>query len=179
MKQERWNEDAEYLAIVDDLINHDIVQQLEEFKQHRYSNRLEHSLNVSYTAYKIAKKRKWDYTSTARGALLHDLFHYEMQEEWKKDLKKESKSHAWTHPKVALLNAKQVTELNHKEEDIILKHMWGSSTLLRPPRYKEAWLVSFVDKYWAIRESSYIFQQNMKRRKNTVKKKFSNKKPLK
>ena len=47
--------------------------------------------------------------------LLHDLFYYD----WRQV--KFNKSHAWVHPRIAVRNAKKITSLNKKEEDIILK----------------------------------------------------------
>ncbi|MCI5870919.1 MAG: HD domain-containing protein [Streptococcus sp.] len=137
--------DKEYMEHVGHLIQHPRVQRLEEIVQHHHSNRLEHSINVSYTSYKLAKRFGWDAKSTARGGLLHDMFYYD----WRTT--KFKKGHAWTHPRIAVRNANKITTLNKKEEDIILKHMWGAT--IAPPRYKEGYIVTFVDKYWAVREA--------------------------
>lgn len=51
-----WRLDQEYLAIVDDLLQHEEVQQLAQYTQHHFSNRLRHSISVSYQSYVIAKK---------------------------------------------------------------------------------------------------------------------------
>ena len=53
---------------------------------------------------------------------------------------------------IAVRNARKITDLNAKEEDIIIKHMWGAT--LAPPRYKESFVVTMVDKYWAVKEAS-------------------------
>lgn len=137
--------DRDYMAHVGHLIAHPRVQKLEPIVQHHFSNRLEHSINVSYTSYKIAKKLGWDAESTARGGLLHDLFYYD----WR--VTKFKKSHAWIHPRIAVRNAKKITTLNPIEEDIIIKHMWGAT--LAFPRYKESYIVTLVDKYWAVKEA--------------------------
>jgi uncharacterized protein len=47
--------------------------------------------------------------------------------------------------------------LNKREEDIILKHMWGAT--IAPPRYKEGYIVTMVDKYWAIKEAMTPLRQ--------------------
>jgi hypothetical protein len=51
-----WQEDQEYLAYVNDLITHKRVLQLAEFIQHHNTTRLEHSIQVSYLSYCVAKK---------------------------------------------------------------------------------------------------------------------------
>ena len=112
-----YKEDKEYMEHVGQLIAQSRVQKLKTITHHIYSNRLEHSIHVSYTSYKIAKKLGWDAKSTARGGLLHDMFYYDWRET------KFNKSHAWVHPRLAVRNARKVTNLNKVEEDIILKHM--------------------------------------------------------
>lgn len=75
-----YREDDEFMAYVGHLIEKPSVQRLKGITHHIHSNRLEHSINVSYTSYKIAKKFGWNARSTARGALLHDLFYYDWRE---------------------------------------------------------------------------------------------------
>lgn len=142
---DKYKSDKEFMEHVGHLIQHPRFQKLESITQHHHSTRLEHSINVSYTSYRIAKKIGWDFKSTARGALLHDFFYYDWRET------KFNKGHAWVHPRIAVRNARKLTELNKREEDIILKHMWGAT--IAPPRYKEGYIVTIVDKYWAIKEA--------------------------
>lgn len=139
-----YHKDQEYMAYVGHLITNPRVQKMDQIVHHHYSTRLKHSINVSYTSYRIAKRLGWDAKATARGGLLHDLFYYDWRET------KFNKSHAWVHPRIAVRNARKITTLNKLEEDIILKHMWGET--IAPPRYKESFIVTAVDKYWAIRE---------------------------
>lgn len=140
-----YEQDREFMGHVSHLIRHPRFQKLSKIIQHQHSTRFEHSINVAYTSFKIAKHLGWDSKSTARGALLHDFFYYD----WR--ITKFNKSHAWVHPRIAVKNAKKLTILSKKEEDIILKHMWGAT--LAPPRYKEGYIVTLVDKYWAVREA--------------------------
>ena len=149
--------DLEYMEHVGHLIDTARVQRLGEITHHYHSTRLEHSINVSYTSYKLAKKFGWDAKSTARGGLLHDLFYYDWRDT------KFNKSHAWIHPRIAVRNAQKVTTLNKIEKDIIVKHMFGAT--IAPPRYKEAWIVTYVDKYWAVREATLPWQHKWKNRK--------------
>ncbi|WP_019312606.1 HD domain-containing protein [Streptococcus mutans] len=141
----KYEQDEEFMSFVGPLIDHPRFQKLEGIIQHHHSTRSEHSINVSYTSYRIAKKFGWDAKSTARGGLLHDLFYYDWRDT------KFNKGHAWVHPRIAVKNARKVTKLNQKEEDIILKHMWGAT--IAPPRYKEGYIVTMVDKYWAVKEA--------------------------
>lgn len=140
-----YQKDKEFMVHVGHLIDHPRFQKLQGIVQHQHSTRYEHSINVAYTSYKIAKKFGWDAKSTARGGLLHDLFYYD----WR--VTKFKKSHAWVHPRIAVRNARKLIKLNKVEEDIILKHMWG--TTIAPPRYKEGYIVTAVDKYWAVKEA--------------------------
>jgi uncharacterized protein len=160
-----WFKDKEYMLHVQELLKAQMVQNLKNFVHHHHSDRLEHSLNVSYTGFKIAKKLNANARSVARAGLLHDLFFYNRNE-----FKNKEKGHAYLHSRVAVLYAEQITELSDLERDIILKHMWGATLAL--PRYKESYIVTFVDKYWAIKEilSPFIIKfrqcKIFKRRRN-------------
>jgi uncharacterized protein len=156
--KKNWQNDREYMGFVGELLETEEVRALEDFVQHQSSNRLEHSINVSYTSYKIAKRLNGNTRSTARAALLHDLFFYDWRE-----TKFQSGSHAYMHPRIALKNAEKLTELNEIERDIIVKHMWGAT--VAPPKYKESFIVTMVDKYWAIREGLTPVKRKFTRKK--------------
>ena len=142
-----WSKDTEYLDLVKDLLAHPEVKQLSRFVHHYFTDRLEHSISVSYKSYLIAKKFNLDYRSVARAGLLHDFFLFTSAEvEAMGD-----GSHNNLHPKLALANAKRITTINKIEEDIILKHMFAVS-LSAPPKYRESLVVSMVDKYVAMEE---------------------------
>lgn len=145
MKKNIWQEDQEYVEIVSDLLRNPAVQKLSQYTQHHHSNRLDHSIAVSFDSYELAKKMHLDYRSVARAGLLHDLFYYD----WR-TTKFNLGSHAFIHPRVALRNAEKITPLNDMEKDIILKHMFGATLAL--PKYKESLLVSLVDDYEAEHE---------------------------
>ncbi|GAJ25376.1 HD family hydrolase [Liquorilactobacillus sucicola DSM 21376 = JCM 15457] len=145
MKTNEWRDDSEYMSYVGVLLDKPEVQKLAEFKQHYFSNRLEHSISVSYDSYRIAKKFHLNAKATARAGLLHDLFYYD----WR-TTKFSSGTHAWIHPRIAVRNAEKITTLTKLEKDIIIKHMWGATVV--PPRYLEGYIVTFVDKYEATSE---------------------------
>ena len=126
----QYHRDKEYMTYVGHLIQHPKVQKLADIPHHIHSNRLEHSIHVSYTSYKLAKKFGWDAKSTARGGLLHDLFYYDWRET------KFTKSHAWIHPRIAVRNARKITDLN-----------------------------AMVDKYWAVKEASEPWRKKMAKKR--------------
>lgn len=51
-----YRQDKEYMAEVGHLIDHPKLQKLKDIPHHIHSNRLEHSIHVSYTSYRISKK---------------------------------------------------------------------------------------------------------------------------
>jgi len=136
---------AEYNECVQDLLDHEMVRKMDSFVQHCNTSRLQHSINVSYYSFLVCYRMGWDYRSAARAGLLHDLFFYDWRT--KKGLRTH---HASWHPRVALDNARKITELNKVEKDAISKHMWPCT--LVPPRYIESYVITFVDKVCAVCE---------------------------
>lgn len=141
--------DNEYKEIVSDILKHDKFLELKQYHHHN-SSVYDHSLKVSILAYKLAKKFNLDYVSVARGALLHDFFLYDWKIEGERVRKPLFKKHGFTHAKESLKNAKIYFQINKTEEDIIVKHMFPLN--IAPPITKESWLVTMVDKYYAIAE---------------------------
>lgn len=118
---------------------------LNEFTHHYISTHSLHSLNVSYTSYKISKKIWLEQKSNGSFlGLLHDLFYYDWRE-----TKFVEGSHAYVHQN-CLQNAQKWATISKLEKDIIIKHMWGAT--IAPARYKESFVVTFVDDYVAIKE---------------------------
>jgi uncharacterized membrane protein len=138
----------EYNNIVDDILDHEVFKQLQNFFHHN-SSIYEHAKVVSYVSYKICKLLNLDYRSAARGGLLHDFFLYDWRNHHEPDLAKE-KYHGLEHPKIALDNSMKHFELNDIEKDIIVKHMWPLTFV--PPKYQESFVVTFADKYVSSRE---------------------------
>ena len=56
-------------------------KKLAYFSHHIYTSRYQHSINVAYYTYKMAKALKLDYVSATRGAMLHDFFLYYWQDD--------------------------------------------------------------------------------------------------
>ena len=138
--------DNEYYEIVGDILENIEFRKTMNYKHHYYSSIFDHSLYVSYYSYRITKKLKLDYISTARGALLHDFFLYD----GRFDHPEKGKNHWKEHPKTALRNASKQFVLNKIEQDIIINHMWPLTKTI--PKYKEAFVVTTVDKNLASKE---------------------------
>ena len=136
-----------FLEIINDILANKSIQNLKLYKHHYAYTRLEHCLSVSYYTYVICKFLHLDYKSAARAALLHDLFFYDCEDKISRP-----KNHIKNHPKIALENANKLFNLNKKEQDIILKHMWPLT--FSPPKYLESFIVTILDKYCAFREWS-------------------------
>lgn len=139
--------DKRYLGCVYDILKNKNVESMDKFMQHGKTTTLRHSIGVSYLSYCICKKWKLDYVSAARAGLLHDFYLYDWH-----IYPKESNDifHGFTHPRKALKNAEENFELNWKEKDIVLRHMWPLTPM--PPRTLEGFVVVFVDKYCGILE---------------------------
>lgn len=146
----------EFNKIVEDLIQNDTVKQMHNFRQHYDTSCFEHCRNVAFYSYLLCKKYQLDYQSAARAGMLHDLFLYD----WRKKQPDRKSFHGFRHPRIALTNSMKLFSLNQKEQDIILKHMWPIT--IKVPKYKESYIVSFVDKYCAIQESIEHYQSNFK-----------------
>ena len=148
---EEINENEEFNEIISDIANNEIVLKMRNFRQHYNTSCYEHCKYVAYYTYLICKKFNLDYISATRGAMLHDLFLYD----WRKKVDGRKGLHAFTHPKTALENSLKLFDLNNKEKDIILKHMWPVTII--PPKYLEGFVITFVDKHCALSETFNSF----------------------
>ena len=151
----------EFLNITKDILENPTVKQMKNFRQHYDCSCYEHCLEVAYWSYLFCKKYGWDYVSAARGAMLHDLFLYD----WRGSKKKLHLKHfhAFLHPQIALYNAEKLFNLNDKEKDIIVKHMWPVTPQF--PRSKEGFILTFIDKYCALAEAIKVLKKNIHKKK--------------
>ncbi|MBN1382981.1 MAG: phosphohydrolase [Deltaproteobacteria bacterium] len=140
----------EFADIIKPLYEHPDVARLAKYKHHRETSRLDHSMEVAWLSYVIAKKMSLDYQAVIRGAILHDLFFYD----W---LSEGPRFHGLRHPRISLKNAGKVTNLSNIEIDIIKKHMWPLTPM--PPRYPESWIVCFVDTYCTVKEYVLVLKK--------------------
>lgn len=132
-----------FSQIIKHLLLHPEVAKLAHFRHHRMITRLDHCLEVAWLSYVLARRFSLDGAAAARGGLLHDLFLYE----W---LTEGPRLHGFRHPRICVENARKVTSLSEKEEDIIRKHMWPLT--FSPPRYIESWIVCFVDTHCTVKD---------------------------
>jgi len=130
------------------------MQSMKKFIQHGDVSVYGHSLAVAAVSVKFAKFMgiRVNRRSLIRGALLHDFFLYDWHDGW--DL-----LHGFKHPRLALKNAEKQFALNHKERNIIRKHMWPM-TLINIPTHREAWIVCIIDKYCSLLETFKINKYN-------------------
>lgn len=135
----------EFRSIVYSVSNDRVVQRMKLYKQHCDTNCFIHCYETSFHCYIICKALGFDYVSAVRGAMLHDLFLYD----WRKK-SKENSWHAFTHGKKAFDNASKIFDLNYIEKDMIIHHMWPLT--ISCPKTKEGWVLTFVDKYCAVKE---------------------------
>ena len=144
-KKEEITFDVEYINIIRDVLKNEEFKKRKNYRHHGNITVYEHSLKVSYVAYKIAKRIDGlNSLEVAIGGLLHDFYYEPWQENHEK--KKRDETHCFVHAFEALKNAKDNFPelLDEVIEDIIEKHMFPLNRAL--PKYKEAWLITIVDK---------------------------------
>lgn len=137
--------DDEYKEIVSEILNNEEFLKRKNYHHHENRSVYYHSLMVSYRSYKIAKKFKLDYKSTAIAGLLHDFYY----NDWQLNRKKAPirKAHGFTHASEALENSRKNfgNLMNKKIENSIKRHMFPLNFI--PPLYLEGWIICLVDKY--------------------------------
>lgn len=146
------DKDYEFQEIVKKLIDNETVQQMKKYRQHYETTCFDHCYTVSYYCYLICKRYNLDYISAARAGMLHDLFLYD----WRIKQPDRKGLHAYTHGKTACENACKIFDLNDKEKDMIINHMWPVTVNL--PKSLEGFILTFVDKYCAISESFEVLK---------------------
>lgn len=153
--EEMFYEDKEFESIIKELIENETVLEMKQYKQHYDTTCFDHCCTVAFYTYKLCKKFHLDYVSAARAGILHDLFLYD----WRKRDNDRKGLHAFTHGKTACENASKLFDLNDKEKDMIIKHMWPVTVAF--PKSFEGFLLSCVDKYCAISESLQVIKLNL------------------
>ena len=147
--------DKEFQSIIHELIENNTVQQMKNYRQHYETSCFDHCYMVAYYCYLICKKYNLDYKSATRAAMLHDLFLYD----WRVRQPDRKGLHAFTHGKTACDHACKLFDLNEKEKDMIITHMWPVTINL--PKSLEGLILTFVDKYCAMSETFDIFKSRL------------------
>lgn len=143
----------EYLSLVKNILDDKDFIELKKCLHHG-TTRYTHSLNVSYKAYKMAKKYNLSYEEVARSALLHDFFNNENA-----TLKERFKA-TFTHPLEAENNAREKFNISEKEARIIRCHMFPLNLTI--PKDKESWIVTICDKMVFFKEFYLNFLSKIK-----------------
>ncbi|MCD7801277.1 MAG: HAD family hydrolase [Ruminococcus sp.] len=144
--------DELYYNYISDIIESSLLQDLKQYTHHVYTTRFQHSINVSYYNYKVCHFFGLDEKAGARAGLLHDLYFYSTNN-------RPSKLHLKNHPQIALKNASENFCLSPIEKDIISKHMFPITK--ERPKYKETYVIIFVDKYCALVENLFCRLQKL------------------
>lgn len=138
----------EFEEIISDMLQDPEVLALGDVEHHgKSSNRLDHSLYVSYVSFLVCRRLGLDHVAATRAGLLHDFF-FESEDNSIKRL--------WHHPRTALENAQERYDLSLLEQDIIVKHMWPLTRSL--PRHRESYVVCLADKLCAMLEFSRLYR---------------------
>lgn len=137
-----------YLSEVGDILKNEEFLSLSLYVHHQWTNRLMHSVNVSYLSWVIAKKLGCDAAAAARAGLLHDFCPYDFK------VKTPTGEHqAFYHPKAAAKNSLQTFDISERERDAILTHMFPLGPV---PKNREAWIITLADKICATLELCHI-----------------------
>ena len=153
MREEAWQD---YLDCVGELLVSPQVQAMRDIRHHPGVSCYEHSVFVSYTAFRLAGKWGGDRRAAARGGLLHDLYLYDPRSlpSWRQ---------CFAHPVAAARNAAALEgALSPKEENCILAHMWPLS--VRAPHSREAAAVCLADKLCSVAEVLHVWRRLALRR---------------
>ena len=138
----------EYLAEVLPILNNEEFLSLGRFCHHQWTNRLMHSINVSYVSWLIAKKVGCDERVSARAGLLHDFCLYDFKEKTPT-----GEAQAFYHPKAAAQNSERVFAIGEREQNAILSHMFPLGPI---PKNKEGWIITLADKICASMELCHV-----------------------
>ena len=143
IRKEEYSQDKEYMSCVKDIMENPVFQSMDQYIQHGNTTTKAHCIQVSYLSYCICRNHSLDYVAAARAGLLHDLFLYDWHTEG-------NHIHGFTHPRVAMKNARKYFDLTPKEQNIVLRHMWPLTPV--PPRSMEGMVIVYADKFCSLYE---------------------------
>ena len=153
------SQQAAFLRCVAPLLASPQVQSMKQWRNHFSITCYEHSMFVSYTAFRLARRFGWDERAAARAGLLHDLYLYDPRQPGS-----HQGNQCFAHPKAALSNAWALCgSMTPKEENIIISHMWPLARKM--PRYRESFVVNLADKTCATLEVVGLYRYLRRRRR--------------
>ena len=138
----------DYLEDVRGILESSEFVLLSQYVHHQWTNRMMHSMNVSYLSWLIARKLRCEAGTAARAGLLHDFCLYDFKEGTPT-----GESQAFYHPKAAAENSREIFGISDRERDAILSHMFPLGPF---PRNREAWIITLADKVCAVMEVCHI-----------------------
>ena len=137
---------AAFLQCVGPLLETREVNSMKQWRHHYFTTCYDHSLFVSYVAFRLARYFGWDCRAAARAGLLHDLYLYDPA-----DSSAHPGSQCLDHPEYALRNAAALCpDLTENEKNAIVSHMFPLAVHL--PRCREAVAVNLADKLCSVLE---------------------------
>lgn len=158
---------SHYIKIRDyglDILRAEGFQNSQNSIQHGDVSVREHCIFVASCALSISRMLpiRFRERELVRGALLHDYFLYDWHDKkvGLREILRFHEMHGFSHPQIALENAKAEFTLSKREEDIIKKHMWPLT--ITPPACREAWVVTVADKYCSLLETLRIYRSKTK-----------------
>lgn len=116
---------------------------------------LEYLISVFYYSYKLVKCWNGNVCVIVCVGLLYDLFYYD----WC-IIKFDEGFYVYVYLWIVVKNVEKIIELFDLEWDIIIKYMWGVIIVLL--KYKESYIVIFVDKYCVVKEVVLLMMIVMK-----------------
>lgn len=141
-----------FLNCVAPLLESREVASMKQWRHHFSITCYEHSLFVSYMAFRLARYFGWDFRAAARAGLLHDLYLYDPA-----DASAHPGNQCLDHPEFALRNACTLCpDLSAAEQNAILSHMFPLAVHL--PRCREALVVNLADKICATIEVVHLYK---------------------
>lgn len=149
---------AAFLQCVGPLLDSDQVNSMKQWRHHFTTTCFQHSLFVSYVAFRLARYFGWDYRAAARAGLLHDLYLYDPA-----DRNAHPGNQCLDHPEFALRNAQALCpDLTDNEKNAIVSHMFPLAVHL--PRCREALAVNMADKICSVLEVACVHRTRRVRR---------------
>ena len=146
---------ADFLQCVEPLLESPQVRSMKRWRRHFFVTCYEHSVFVSYVAFRLARRFGGDCRAAARAGLLHDLYLYDPA-----DRSAHPGLQCLDHPEFALRNAEALCpDLTENEKNAIVSHMFPLAVHL--PRCREALAVNLADDICAVLEAAHLYRTRL------------------